>query len=411
MSRAARRAKPTLAAPPDQAPPDANARVASLYERHGAMVLAVCRRFLRDPVEAEDAAQQTFLSAQRALGNGSEPQEPGAWLATIARNECIARARARMREPLPVEATPEPAGPDVHADALRRGDVATIRAALASLPKPQRDAFVLRELRGLSYDEVALTLSLTPSAVESLLFRARRGLQLRLRSAWAALSPVGWVPAVRDLMAQLAAGSPAAGPVAAKAVAVGVGTVILTGGAIVGPHVLGHGSPRRSVGRPAVAAPARVAHGSRVAPARPAGEAVAEKPRVTAAILFKPARTVRPLAAARSDWSPQRPSHEEKRSGVRPDGGGGETFDPTSGTPTVTVPGSDPTAGSGPNWTTPDGGSGSSGTVAAGSGDGSPDSTGGVGSSNDGAASDDPGTGGSVSGPDDGGSGAAAGDD
>ena len=64
------------------------------------MVYGVCRLILRDPIDAEDAAQQTFLSAYRGLLAGQEPRDPSAWLGTIARNECRSRLRARQTEPL-----------------------------------------------------------------------------------------------------------------------------------------------------------------------------------------------------------------------------------------------------------------------------------------------------------------------
>ena len=97
----------------------------------------------------------------------------------------------------------------------------------------------MREVRGFSYEEVASALSVTPAAVESLIFRARRGLQVRLREALASFSP-GF--ALRDLLAR--AGGGVAGPAAAKAVAVGVGAAVITGGALVGPRVMGlHPAP------------------------------------------------------------------------------------------------------------------------------------------------------------------------
>jgi DNA-directed RNA polymerase specialized sigma24 family protein len=75
-------------------------------------VLGLCRVLLRHRQEAEDAVQQTFLSAYRSLLNGVEPRYPAAWLATIARNECRGRIEARMREPLgdwePVSTLPDP---------------------------------------------------------------------------------------------------------------------------------------------------------------------------------------------------------------------------------------------------------------------------------------------------------------
>ena len=240
------------ASDPDRNPAVA-ARVEQLYASHAALVRSVCRSLLRDRSEAEDAVQQTFLSAQRALVNGSAPRDEAAWLATIARHECLARVRARMREPLPLELELEmgDAGSDAHTAAVRRHEAVELREALAELPAQQRAAILLREVRGLSYQEVASSLSVTTAAVESLLFRARRSLQTRLREALAAVSPVGWL---RD---QLDGGL--AGPAAAKVAAVGVGTLVATGGAVVGPTVIGLGhapTPRISAPAPSGRRPA-----------------------------------------------------------------------------------------------------------------------------------------------------------
>ena len=266
--------------------PSVAARVEQLYESHAPLVRSVCRSLLRDRVEAEDAMQQTFLSAQRALLNGSSPLDPAAWLATIARHESLARVRARMREPLPLEIDEHEAALDAHAAAVRREETGELRDALAELPQQQREAILLREMRGASYQEVAAALSVTTSAVESLLFRARRSLQARLREALAALTPGGLVQPLQDLAARVAGGGIAA-PAAAKVAAVGLGGAVATGGALVGPTVLGLGhapvSPS-AVSRPAVN---HVAHGKPAEPrvtftldstSRPAPSATATRP-------------------------------------------------------------------------------------------------------------------------------------
>src|SRR5438105_5689775 len=69
----------------------AAARLAELYAEHIAMVLGVCRTFLHGSQEAEDAAQQAFLSAYKCLLRGGEPLHPSAWLWAIARHECLLR--------------------------------------------------------------------------------------------------------------------------------------------------------------------------------------------------------------------------------------------------------------------------------------------------------------------------------
>jgi RNA polymerase sigma-70 factor (ECF subfamily) len=215
----------------------AAARVEQLYASHSALVRSVCRSLLRDAVEAEDVAQQTFLSAQRALLSGSSPRDAAAWLATIARHESFARIRARMREPLAANTELEAAGPDAHAMAVRRHEVGELRSALQELPAQQREAILLREVRGLSYEEVASTLSVTTAAVESLLFRARRNLQEKLRNSLALFPPGGFV---RELAARLGGGLTA--PAAAKTLAVGVGAAVVTGSVVAGPRIVDPGN-------------------------------------------------------------------------------------------------------------------------------------------------------------------------
>ncbi len=78
-------------------------RVAALFDEHASMVLGLCRLLLRDHHEAEDAAQQTFVSAYRSLLRGNEPRDDASWLAAIARNECRARIRKRMRAPIALD--------------------------------------------------------------------------------------------------------------------------------------------------------------------------------------------------------------------------------------------------------------------------------------------------------------------
>ncbi|MGH2996075.1 MAG: RNA polymerase sigma factor, partial [Gaiellaceae bacterium] len=208
---------------------------------HGRMVYGVCRLLLRDREEAEDAAQQTFLSAYRSLLTGAEPREPAAWLGTIARNECRARVRARMATPLvPIRDDEGPTDELEHL-AGRREEIGALCEALAELPHHQRQAVVLREFYGLSHEEVGHALGVTPSAVDSLLVRARRRLQAELRPARLASGALVLPLALRESLAQampgFASGSGASGalakllslPAAAK-LAGAAATVVVVGG-------------------------------------------------------------------------------------------------------------------------------------------------------------------------------------
>ena len=152
----------------------ASRQTALLYERHRRRLLGLCRSRLDCRADAEDALQQTFVYALRCLDRGVVPQNEVAWLNTIAENVCRAwtrngARRTRRETEAEVERLPE-----LRSDADRVSDARDLAAALAVLPFAQRRALLLREWQGLSYREVAAELATTESAVETLIFRARR---------------------------------------------------------------------------------------------------------------------------------------------------------------------------------------------------------------------------------------------
>ena len=209
------------------------ARVALLFDQHASMVLGLCRLLLRDHHEAEDAAQQTFVSAYRSFLRGNEPRDAEPWLAAIARNECRARIRKRMRAPLTLDGELETqlADPvDITDIADRRSELAEITVAMADLPIRQREAVALRDFLGLSYEEVASTLSVSVPVVESLLFRARRRLRDTVRTVPRYAAGLAAVPlALRAAVAREVPDFDTAGSVvggAAAALAAGLAKLI-----------------------------------------------------------------------------------------------------------------------------------------------------------------------------------------
>jgi len=157
--------------------------VAELYAGHARMVAGICRGMLRDPDEAADAVQETFVAAQRSLLAGPHPNEPAAWLATIARNECRMRIRRRMAAPMTtvLDENLDGHGDTTYGGAVQAAGIAELREALVDMPERQREALLLREVRGLSYDEVAKAMDVSPPAVETLIFRARKRVIERVR--------------------------------------------------------------------------------------------------------------------------------------------------------------------------------------------------------------------------------------
>src|SRR3989441_1741281 len=151
-----------------------------MYRRYVADVyhyaLAVCC----NETDAEDVTQTTFMNAYRAVQAGQEPRAPKNWLIAIAHNVCRQRFRQAARRPSEVELDdgvaafiPEDEGPSAEA----------IRRALGELAFNQRAALVMRELEGRSYAEIAEILSISVSAVETLIFRARRALREQLEGS------------------------------------------------------------------------------------------------------------------------------------------------------------------------------------------------------------------------------------
>jgi RNA polymerase sigma factor (sigma-70 family) len=160
---------------------NATPRTEGLHDRYGAAVLAYCARRLRSREEAEDATQIVFLNAYRRLAEGVVPQSEPAWLFTIARNVVLHRRRMLARRAR-IEFPADLAGLQAAAPAVSETapELFGLADALAGLTEPQRRAIVLREWAGLSYREIAAELDLSISAVETLIFRARRSLAERV---------------------------------------------------------------------------------------------------------------------------------------------------------------------------------------------------------------------------------------
>jgi RNA polymerase sigma factor (sigma-70 family) len=151
----------------------------SLYERFGRAIYGYCLQRLRSPEEAEDAVQTTFMNAFRGLKGGTIPQAEQAWLFAIAQNVCFARRSSSWKRSkvetagdfdVLQEIIPSPNNNNGSVELIGLEDV------LTGMPENQRRAILLREWQGLSYREIGDELELSQSAVETLIFRARRAL-------------------------------------------------------------------------------------------------------------------------------------------------------------------------------------------------------------------------------------------
>ena len=148
-----------------------------LYRKHVGDVYRYALVVLRNEADAEDVTQTTFMNAYRAFEQGERPEKPQNWLIAIAHNVCRQRFRQSQRRPNEVAFEDELAETVVDDDAVSAED---IRRALGHLAFNQRAALVMRELEGRSYQEIADILEVSVSAVETLIFRARRALREQL---------------------------------------------------------------------------------------------------------------------------------------------------------------------------------------------------------------------------------------
>jgi RNA polymerase sigma factor (sigma-70 family) len=151
-----------------------------LYRAHVAEVYRYAYAVLGNHADAEDVTQTTFLNAYRALEQGVRPRKPSNWLLTIASNAIKQRFRQEQARPRYVELDERIAHAATEEDD-EGPTIGELLTALSKIPPQQRQAIVLREFEGRSYSEIAEILGVTTSALETLLFRARRSLSEELR--------------------------------------------------------------------------------------------------------------------------------------------------------------------------------------------------------------------------------------
>ncbi|HYZ77984.1 MAG TPA: sigma-70 family RNA polymerase sigma factor [Gaiellaceae bacterium] len=288
-------------------------RATDLYERYASRIFGYCLHRLGSREEAEDAVQTTFLNAFRSLSRGVVPESESAWLFKIAENVCLSRHRAsfrrrRVEAPADLRAVEE----TVAAPARPDEELIPLEGALADMPETQRRALLLREWQGLSYREIAAELEVSQSAVETLIFRARRSLARRLEAPRERLRRVGQAVDVGAALAALK-GAFTTGA-AAKAALAGVAvTGLAVGVALDRPQPRRHDAPPAPVA-PVKGTPAPLVSEEADAPVVRAPRIVAPEPRRKPSA--KPAPHRRPPASAPAAAS-HRPSKARPKSHPR----------------------------------------------------------------------------------------------
>jgi len=237
----------------------------AIVQRYRRPLLAYCSRVLPDS-RAEDAVQQTFVSAHQAMTRDQADLNLRPWLYRIARNASLNLLRQNgwahdeLSENLDGVERPDQA-------LERREELRSAVDAVKALPARQRDALVQRELEGRRYDEIAASMGVGDGAVRQLLHRARA----TLRAGASALTPVGLLERIADL-----AGGVGGGVGAAKLGAALLATGAIAGGTLATP-IARHHHPQPRVRAAAVPHRAKPKPAHTVAEVKPA--VVVHRPR------------------------------------------------------------------------------------------------------------------------------------
>ncbi|MEI6458511.1 MAG: RNA polymerase sigma factor RpoE [Pseudomonadota bacterium] len=167
-----------------------------LVLRYQQKVLKLVLRYVRDPMEAEDVCQEAFIKAFRAIGSFRGDSAFYTWIYRIAintaKNALVASKRRPINYGIDVQ---DPEQGDLEAR-LTDGETPeqlllteeireTVNRAMADLPEDLRTAIVLREIDGLSYEEIAESMGCPVGTVRSRIFRAREAIDHRLRPIFA----------------------------------------------------------------------------------------------------------------------------------------------------------------------------------------------------------------------------------
>ena len=154
-------------------------------------ITQLVNRYVKDPSEAQDVAQEAFIKAYRALGNFRGDSAFYTWLYRIAintaKNYLVARSRRSSDYEIDIDDAeqvhniPELKGLDTPEQHLLNEEIVeAIKSAIEKLPEEMRIAITLREFEGMSYEEIAETMDCPVGTVRSRIFRAREAIDNKL---------------------------------------------------------------------------------------------------------------------------------------------------------------------------------------------------------------------------------------
>jgi RNA polymerase sigma-70 factor (ECF subfamily) len=153
----------------------------TLVRRHAPMMRAFAARMLGSVSAADDVVQDSFLIAWRQLPTLHEPAAVRAWLMKITSRQALSRLRGRpFDRALPERECAVPPELEPESVVIRNAQLRALAAALEAVSEDQRQCWLLREVAGLSYEQIAEELCISPSTVRGKLARARASIYARM---------------------------------------------------------------------------------------------------------------------------------------------------------------------------------------------------------------------------------------
>ncbi len=158
-----------------------NLDLETLYRDHAAAMYRVAVAVVRNPVLAEDVVQESLIKAWLGLDHFRGESQLRTWLLRIVHNAAVSELRRLRDTPVDPLAMPDRAAPSAETEAMDRALMAAFEDALFELDSVSRAIVTLRELEGLSYEDITEVLGVPLSTVKTRLFRARKELMDELR--------------------------------------------------------------------------------------------------------------------------------------------------------------------------------------------------------------------------------------
>jgi len=158
-----------------------------LYEQYGPAVYRICLRFLNHQAEAEDAVQEIFIKVYHSMDQFRGQAKLSTWLYRIAINHCLNQQRNQKRrallnlEFLQAKDTNSAEEQDPHHWVEKSETAGLIQQAIQALPERQRMALILCRYENKSYQEIAVMMNCSVSAVESCIHHAKKALSVTLK--------------------------------------------------------------------------------------------------------------------------------------------------------------------------------------------------------------------------------------